>query len=226
MGDNRNKYRLERKFYVTDLSYVEIEHLLRLHPSLLREIYHKRMINNIYFDTHDYRFLHENVAGIADRTKVRIRWYGNLFGTIENPVLEFKLKKGHVGTKKTFNLSKFVLDENLSAEKLKEWIQQGDMPDRIKEICLTLQPVLILHYGRKYLQSFDKQFRITLDDNVTYYKFLHGLNRLTNKKVEKQATIIELKYQNESDGSAFEISNLFPFRMTKSSKYVKGVENF
>lgn len=39
----------------------------------------------------------DNLIGISDRMKVRIRWYGALLGLIEEPVLELKIKRGFLG---------------------------------------------------------------------------------------------------------------------------------
>jgi hypothetical protein len=39
-----------------------------------------------------------------DRTKYRIRWYGKTIDIISNPVLELKIKKGLLGTKKKIEL--------------------------------------------------------------------------------------------------------------------------
>ena len=40
------------------------------------EIHKARVNNTIYFDYSDLRFFHESEEGIADRTKIRLRYYG------------------------------------------------------------------------------------------------------------------------------------------------------
>ena len=52
-----------------------------------------RRINNIYFETHSYDSVVDNIDGISNRTKVRYRWYGESNSNISNGTMEFKRKK-------------------------------------------------------------------------------------------------------------------------------------
>ena len=83
---NKEQMRYERKFLTSYLSKPEVEDIIRLHPASFSEIYHARYVNNIYFDTFSFSSYKENLGCISDRTKVRIRWYGEVFGYIEEPV--------------------------------------------------------------------------------------------------------------------------------------------
>ena len=62
--------RYETKFRITRLNYYEIENLVKTHPAIFHEIYNKRNINNIYFDTHDLSNYLDNVEGETVRQKV------------------------------------------------------------------------------------------------------------------------------------------------------------
>ncbi len=226
MSNDPQDYRFERKFFITDLSYQEVEHIIRHHPSFLSEIYHKRYINNIYFDTNDLRYYFDNVDGAADRIKVRIRWYGDLFGEVKKPVLEFKIKKGLVGTKKQFRLAPFVFQQDITGQKIQDWLKQADVPEWVKVMFPHLIPTLVNRYGRKYYQTPDKKYRVTIDDHVTFFKIRSGFNVFSEKETERETVIVELKYEQQHDATAFDISQLFPYRMTKSSKYVNGLDKF
>ena len=59
---------------------------------------------NFYFDSVNFNNYYDNLDGNIFRTKIRIRWYGDLFGYIENPVLELKIKNGLLGNKISYNL--------------------------------------------------------------------------------------------------------------------------
>ena len=85
-----NKYRYETKFSVIDLNRNEIENIIKSHPAIFHEIYFTRNVNNIYFDTVDFSSYIDNIEGVRDRKKVRIRWYGDLLGECNNPILEIK----------------------------------------------------------------------------------------------------------------------------------------
>ena len=90
MKVDRKKARYEVKFVIDDFAKFEIENMIRVHPSLFNEIYSERNVNNLYLDSVSLSSYFDNLAGIAQRLKIRVRWYGSLFGFIEKPVLEIK----------------------------------------------------------------------------------------------------------------------------------------
>jgi len=91
--------RYERKFLVDQLDAHQVRAMVKLHPSMFYEPYPPRYVNNLYLDTEGMENYLDNVSGVGERRKVRIRWYGDLFRDIEKPMLEFKIKNGLVGTK-------------------------------------------------------------------------------------------------------------------------------
>ena len=85
----------------------EIEALVNLHPAIFSQIYHPRFVNNLYLDSLSLNSYFCHVNGLKDRVKVRIRWYGDLFGPVDEPVLELKIKRGSLGRKESFPLASF-----------------------------------------------------------------------------------------------------------------------
>ena len=112
-------YRYEKKFLINELSKYEVESIVKLHPAMFSEIFHERSVNNIYFDTHQLKNYFENIEGETNRAKVRVRWYGSLFGVIKNPILEVKVKKGLLGRKYSSNFDQFSLNKELDFSKFK-----------------------------------------------------------------------------------------------------------
>src|SRR3989338_2665467 len=110
--------RHERKFLISDYSAADIEQIVKFNPACFTEIYHQRTVNNIYFDSLAFDSYYDNIEGNTNRTKARIRWYGNLFGEIENAILEFKIKKGLLGRKEYYSLNPFILNANFSKEQI------------------------------------------------------------------------------------------------------------
>ena len=224
---NKEKaFRYERKFVVEGMYNRELESMIKLHPAHFREIFHERIVNNIYFDTTQFKYYRENVDGNASRVKVRIRWYGDLFEQEEKPVLEYKIKSALMGRKESFKLAPFQLDQGFSMRAIKEMVQTSDIPEEIKVHFYHLQPVLLNRYSRKYYLSADQNYRITIDQGLEYYSIRPNNNFFISKFKDPPATIVELKYASDVDNGANELSTLFPFRMTKSSKYVNGVDRF
>ncbi len=127
-----NHYRYERKFLIEDLHWSEIESYIKFHPSNFSEIFYQRFINNLYFDTVDMSSYWDNVDGVKDRQKFRMRWYGDLFGYIEKPTLEVKKKRGIVGTKESYPLLPCTFEENLDYETIQKSINKSLISRLIK----------------------------------------------------------------------------------------------
>jgi hypothetical protein len=224
LENNLDKFRFERKFFIFELSVGEVESIIRLHPAIFSEIYHPRYINNIYLDSFGNKSYFDNVDGHNDRAKFRIRWYGKIFGNIKKPVLEKKVKKGLLGSKSLFLMNPISVDENLTIDTIKNTLRDSKIPDDLKFEVICLKPVMLNHYRRKYFQSADGNYRITMDSGLLFYRINCYNNSFQHKIGNNLAVILELKYDSDNDNSADSITNHFPFRMTKSSKYVEGIE--
>ena len=219
-----NNLRYERKFIHQTRSRAEILLLIKNHPAFFKEIFYPRQVNNIYLDTTALKYYKANVIGISNRKKVRIRWYGDTFGQCQNPKLEYKIKSGLLGDKWTFPLTDFELTTGFSKASLVENIDQSGLDEIIQEDLKKLEPSLLNTYQRTYFLSGDKKFRLTLDEKLAYYYIGNTPNRFMSKKVEKESFILELKYLPEHDDEAAKVSTAFPYRLSKSSKYVNGVD--
>lgn len=215
--------RYERKFLVSDMHYHDIAQQVRLHPSAFSPVFYPRYINNIYFDSHELDFFYDNIMGKGSRKKVRIRWYGEKSGFIGKPVLEFKVREGVLGNKLSFTLKPFRVDETLDVEKFSRVFRESGLPVWAREVLFHLKPSLFNRYRRAYFMSFDSDFRLTLDDELDYYG-LAASGNTTMENYRSHDVIVELKYDKMMDDRAAAVSGNLPFRLTKSSKYVNGIE--
>ena len=218
------QFRYERKFLVSDLTYAEIESIVRLNPAVFSEIHHVRWVNNIYFDSPELESYADNLYGSLTRVKMRIRWYGELTGLIEKPTLEFKFKQGLLGRKESFSLIPFTFDESFNQETLTRLIKDSALTDLIRLKMKSLEPVLLNRYRRKYFLSADRRFRITLDGEQKFWALDARNHRLRHEIQNDRDVVLELKYDQPHDDESQVITNHFPFRVTKSSKYVMGVD--
>ncbi len=219
--------RFERKF-ITEYDYiVDLVQDICAHSFLFQEIFEKRRVNNVYFDDHKFSFYKQNVEGVGKREKFRLRWYGDDFSKIENPVFEIKLKFGQVGDKISYKINDFKLDlSSVSIHGLYTMISDKVRHSNIliQEKFPQLYPTLYNSYERRYFLSACKRFRITLDYNQSFYNPNYQNFLLSERKIDEREIIVELKYKREFDKEARDISQEFNYRMTKNSKYVRGVE--
>lgn len=211
-------FRYERKFVLENMSFKAAELYIKSHPALFKEIYKKRYVCSIYFDTSKLECLYDNIDGNFKRAKCRIRWYGDLYGIIKDPILEIKYKQGPVGKKIRYQLNRFVWNKDAQISKITSVIQNAALPKELLITLLKLKPLIIVRYNRKYLLSGDKRFRITIDRKINFFQM--GRPNHSSKASE---TILELKYESQYDDIADHISNEFPFPLSKYSKYVNGM---
>jgi SPX domain protein involved in polyphosphate accumulation len=218
---NISDYRYERKFFITELSKYEVESIVKMNTAIFREIYYKRFVNNIYFDSFNYNNFRDNVEGATDRIKIRIRWYGDLFGHIKSPILEIKIKKGLLGKKISVPIKPFDLTRDTNISGI---LTINNLNEIIGIDFESLIPSLINRYSRTYSQSADKKFRITIDSEQSFYLVNKENNLFLDHHIDNNTVILELKYNKDSEKKVNYISSEFPFRVTKSSKYVNGIQ--
>ena len=205
--------RFERKYKIDHLSKYAVEQAVKLHPAGFQKIFPDRQVNNIYFDTANLVAYNENVDGVAERRKFRVRWYGKDISKIEKPKLEIKIKSNMLGTKESHPVEMFDLKD---LSKLSAGISTHS------QLKLSFLPTLINSYQRSYYGTANGHFRITIDWNLRYFSMLSA-SQFTRYNIFDDATVLELKYEAEQDKAAEEILQNIPFRFSKSSKYVTGM---
>jgi glutamine amidotransferase-like uncharacterized protein len=114
--------------------------------------------------------------------------------------------------------------EKNELDQLANLFRKSSLPVSANLKLINLVPTLMNRYSRKYYQSSDNIFRITIDSGMSFYRLYNQNNIFLNHSVDFSNVIIEIKYNNNNCRYADIISKHFPFRMTKSSKYVSGIE--
>lgn len=204
--------RYERKFPSATLSNRTLEYLVRQHPAGFRRAYPDRQINNVYFDSPGWRTFYDNLAGISDRTKYRLRWYGRRHDLIEAGQFELKRKENLLGTKTIYRLEEHFLPDQIA-----------QIPARIASIAANaLFPVLLNTYERSYYESVDGCFRLTIDRNLRCSAFQD--RGLITQRFPEHLKVVELKYDQEDDDRLDEFTQYWPLRLHRFSKYVLGMQ--
>ena len=213
--------RFERKFIFKQTSTKNIETLIKLNKVGFHEIFRERYINNIYFDSINFDNYYDNIDGISDRVKYRIRWYDDFFLNSKDAVFEIKSRKGLLVNKETFFLNNFYLNENLD---LSRYLKKKCEFQRKRLYCnYNLFPVLINRYRRRYFLSRDKKYRATIDYNIKASSICRH-TKFNLIPIYESSVILELKYNMEYDSEVNTITNSFKTRLHKNSKYVEAFE--
>lgn len=219
----KSNLRYERKFVYTNCDAEDIIRRVYLHPFGFKEVFHKRKINNIYFDDSNYNFYKQNVEGVADRKKIRLRWYGYHTATIKSPTIEIKKKMGEAGDKNSTKLKDVSFD--LNQYKINA-ILTGLIENTTELMGLNcslknLHPTLINSYERRYFLSLCSRYRITVDYNQSFFN--PNYQNYKRSELTLNDVVLELKYNLDDDDDARQVSQLINARLSKNSKYVTGI---
>ena len=218
-------FRFEKKFVIEGMSAADVITVLKTHPAMFRELYPMRYVNNIYLDSPLLSDYYSNVNGYHMRQKVRVRWYHNLLRMVKDAILEFKIKEGEVGTKEQFPFPVFGMDASLSERNFRDIIVKSKLPSHIKYQLRDLQFAILNRYQRWYYATPDKRFRITVDADLIFYHLGKLANQYIHHTRVQNKIILELKYAVDDDKGAHKICSKLPFRVTRNSKYITGIDS-
>lgn len=217
-------YRYERKCVVRSHCIHRVQIAMKLNQACFRERYPWRYVNNLYLDNLPLSSFRDAVDGVRDRCKHRIRWYGQLARRVSDAKLEVKIKRGLLGRKEAYSLPSFTIDKNLSHKTLRRLLIRSALPGRLGLHIRDLDAVLMNRYRRRYFESADGAYRITLDDRLEYYRVNKFSNPFLCRVMDGDNVVVELKYQPEHDDSAWKMLGQLGARVTRNSKFASGVE--
>ena len=191
----------------------------------LKEIYEKRKINSIYLDTFDLNDFTDTVDGEKQRSKLRMRWYGQTFNSTIKPILENKIKINNKNFKIKENLKILKILNDLSYNEIKTYLNNSEVQD--PNILVGFQrrnPNIFISYDRRYFMF--KNIRITMDSNLHYGDF-YKKNKISkyDSIKKKKFHIIEMKYDDDQYDNVSILTNKFRNRVTKFSKYEYSLMN-
>ena len=219
------EYRYEKKFLIEDCTLAQIMHFIKMHPAMFRELFPPRYVNNIYLDTPLLTDYFSNLNGHTSRGKVRVRWYHELFREVPDAILEFKIKEGEVGRKEQFPFPAFTMAAGLTEADFHAVARDSDLPEFIRWKLRNLEFTLMNRYKRWYFATPGQRYRLTVDAELSFCQLSKFGNSFNHFWQERSKHILELKYQSKDDPDVHRITSGLPFRVTRSSKYIAGVDH-
>jgi hypothetical protein len=157
--------RYEVKAIGDERSHAVVMAALRMHEAALRNAYPARIVQSIYFDDHEGTALDDNLAGVSDRSKIRLRWYGEASICVA-ATLERKLRSNHVGTKETLRLAEPIDIDGTSRVALVGALRR-QTPAAWRELLdAAPEPAQWIRYSREYLTTADGTVRVTVDSDL------------------------------------------------------------
>ena len=187
--------------------------------------YKDRLINSIYYDDENFTTAQNNLSGISNRRKYRIRWYENKF---KDFFYEIKIKKNNLGKKISLkvNQSETNLDNLYSFNNY--FLNQKENKFFLEHLdSFDLKPQLKVSYLRSYF-LYEGKVRITFDQDINY-SLPNGFSKFNN--IKDLMSVIEIKFLPENYNLALRLlkdSNFVPKRFSKYLRglYLSGIANY
>lgn len=219
--------RFEKKIVLRASDAKIVKDFLKIKVPGLSTPFPDRFINNLYFDSFDFKSARQNIEGIGDRKKLRLRWYGNKGFSGADCFLECKAKETNLVLKEVFSVGKISEKVASDLSKVNEWLLSRPLPMYMREWLQSQSIAIFNSYCRKYLLSRSGAVRLTIDENIKSLPIINS--RVPAINLEKmllkrhQGTVIEVKYNPAYEVEATAIMKRLELPVTKFSKYVAGL---
>lgn len=212
-------YRYEIKFVLDDIGLADAMEWLYTQTTAI-EIYEKRVVNSIYFDDMELTAVKDNLSGIANRKKFRLRWYGSEINS--EATFEVKERTGRVGSKSNYPI-RLPIDghNNLSFGDIASCCIQ-DLSKQNIIFNEYMVPMLHVSYTREYFETHSG-IRITIDQDINFSDTQSNITLSESALISYPRKVLEIKFPlNMKD----QVANLIrPLHMTpkRHSKYLVGL---
>jgi SPX domain protein involved in polyphosphate accumulation len=215
--------RQEIKFVARGSELEGICHYLKICDGTFSQHYPDRVVNNVYYDSYDYRAYAENLSGVSERNKLRYRWYGEEC-LPQAGTLELKCKRNHLGWKFQHQISAPLSRKNDSWREITRNIRNGVPSHARFMLDFSPQPVLINRYHRRYFISADGKIRATVDtQQAVYDQRRRSCPNITQPANHPDLLILEYKFSEEDRDLVSRLMGNVPLRRSRHSKYVVGL---
>lgn len=227
-GNDQKWERIERKFFVSPEKTFLVRNLLA-QTCLKDKLYHRGVINSLYFDTPDLDHYWKSDDGDYGRHKIRIRWYDSPPDACRTfPVyLELKSKNGFASSKQrrkilvpadrvnTVRIDNTIINMDIILRTLTEF---GYFPED------RLHPVILISYERFRFVEILTDARLSFDFKIrsTLAAMHLGYSR---KSLMLAGGVVEIKGLRMEIPHSLRTLNSIGIDWTRFSKYASCVES-
>lgn len=213
-------YRYEIKFALDKANLSKAYFWLNT-QTFMKKTFPNRRVNSLYFDDINFSSVKDNLIGISEREKLRLRWYGN--NTSDSKVaFEIKRRHGRLGSKKSYkmdSISDFLLDlslHDIAKKSIEDLRSQNIVFNR------DINPVLQVGYDREYYED-NEGIRMTIDHAITFTRPMNNQRLGSNLETHYPLTILEIKFLPDLKPKALSIIKSLDLTPKRHSKYLAGM---
>ena len=214
-----NNYRYEIKFVLDESSYSDALQWLYVCTNAVNR-YPDRYINTIYLDNLDLESVRDNLAGVSDRVKTRIRWYDSN----SDSKLEKKIRKGRLVKKEITPLD---LGNDFSSD-LSPLELRNRINDALYNETKFHDDYYISTLGVRYLRKyFEDQvgLRVTFDEKIQFSDLYDDINpfQFSNRLIDYKQKIMEIKFDPSNKDYVSNLIKKLNMTPKRHSKYLVGM---
>jgi len=206
-----NQSRIEKKFIFPNQASDLVKKILL--GNNFKKLYSDRYITSIYIDNLNFDSAKDNINGVNERKKFRVRWYDDDLNKIY-----FEQKN-----KNNFFVWKSIKELNLDIDKknlLNKIYELLSVNNKYIDTNYNYKMVLKINYKRSYFISDQGEFRATIDTEINTSPVLDF-----NKMIELPETILEFKFSKNSEICFRDFFSLRGLNI-RSKKYSKYIQSF
>ncbi len=213
----QNRY--EIKFVLNELEFLEVKYFLKYINSF--KSFPDRNVTSLYYETFDYSSVKDNISGVSNRKKLRLRWYDKN----TNPKLEIKTKFSRIGNKKTFSLDFLNREaiDTLSIRELNRSIFDYLKKNHNESFLLNqFVPVLKVFYEREYYETTNG-LRITIDKNINFSQVSPNQTIHFHRNIKFNKRVMELKFPVDLKNHVNKLIRHLNVTPKRNSKFLLGM---
>jgi hypothetical protein len=226
-GDSEDAWqnaRFERKCVVEAEHYDWLACWVDERTLAFRRAFPGRVVQSLYFDSGSLDGLGDNLSGVGERQKIRLRWYGTS-SAIERAALEVKCKRNQLGIKLSYPIELPAPLAQLSFGELTRSVSRQLPEDARSLVERASRTVVKTRYWREYRVSGDGRVRATIDRDIRVYD-QSEYTRINDVRPVPfpDLVVLELKYDSSLDSEVRAALGPLPRRLARFSKYAVGVQ--
>jgi hypothetical protein len=217
--------RFEVKWLVPLHARATLEAWLGGHELAFGRIHDARTVSSAYYDTPFLDDFAANLAGLAHRQKVRLRWYGESWAPAHS-TLEVKGRINFVGWKAqhpvAVGLDFLRMPWRDVTAAVRNELRSGPL---LPFLDGRPDVSVITRYLRHYYVSRDGKVRVTIDDDVAAFAQIgHARPQLRFPELRPELIVVELKCATDDHALGSRAVADLPWRPGRHSKYASAVD--
>ena len=222
--------RQEKKYTFSITNLLDVKKSIQNSNFSISKSYENRFVNSLYLDSFDYLNYEENLGGISNRSKARLRWYSKKpFAKITkntNIFFEIKTRTNLFGSKLIHKINfpdrAISYDHNLMVNYLRKILPLKLLP--YIDHCSVFS--LGVSYDREYYETSSKKLRLTIDNDIKFIK-PNSFEVFNFKQVETynvEYGVLELKLPKDTYDEIADIPiDFLDITSGRHSKYSVGI---